>query len=80
MATMTITIPDDVKAELEKYPWVNWSEVGREYFLEKIKKEDMLKKVKQIVTKSKLTEKDADMLSDKIKGGMQRRLKEKGLV
>lgn len=36
MATITISIPDELKARLDKHPEVNWSEVLRRGFSKKV--------------------------------------------
>ena len=38
MAKMTISIPDDLRAEIEKLPWVNWSKVSANAFADTILK------------------------------------------
>ncbi len=35
MASVVLTVSDNVKKELDSFPWVNWSEIGREEFLKK---------------------------------------------
>ncbi len=35
MVSITIPLPEEVKLELDRFPWVNWSEVGREDLLRK---------------------------------------------
>jgi len=48
MATITISIPDELKAKLEKHPEVNWTEIIRRIFIKKI---EVLKKLEQIERK-----------------------------
>ena len=80
MVTVTFAIPDEVKSEMKKLSWVNWSELAREELVEEIKREEILKRFMKIISKSKFTEKDADLLSKKVKDSMHRSLKEEGLV
>ena len=35
MASLVLTVSDEVKEDLDSFPWVNWSEVGREEFIKK---------------------------------------------
>ena len=35
MACITITVEDSLKQRLSRFPWVNWSEVGREEILKR---------------------------------------------
>lgn len=48
MASVTFAIPDSIKSEMKKLPWVNWSELAREEIL---KREKLLKLLKQLVSK-----------------------------
>ncbi len=43
MASMTLSIPDDFKAELSEFSWVNWSEIAREELMKKLILEHYLK-------------------------------------
>jgi len=45
MATATLTIPDDVKEELNRFSWINWSDVARETFLRKQELEELRKRL-----------------------------------
>ena len=67
MATMTLAIPDDLKKEMDKFSIINWSAVAREAFVERISK---LRLLESITKDSKLTEKDIEELSEKIKAGI----------
>ncbi|MFH1445143.1 MAG: hypothetical protein ABIF08_01535, partial [Nanoarchaeota archaeon] len=56
MATLTLAVPEDLKQKMEAFPEMNWSEIARQAFIEKIKDLEFLKKFKE---KSKVTEQDA---------------------
>ncbi|MEK6951668.1 MAG: hypothetical protein AABX29_01505 [Nanoarchaeota archaeon] len=45
MASVTLTLPEEVKQDLDKLPWVNWSELAKEEFIKKTLQEIMLKKL-----------------------------------
>ena len=75
MPTITLTVPEEVKLELKRLAWVNWSEVAREVFLKQQKRLEALEKLEKILSKSKFTEKDADELGKKVKLAMHERLK-----
>lgn len=75
MPTVTLTVPDDVKPELNKFSWVNWSEVAREALMREEELRSAYEEFKRIVSKSKLTEKDALELSEKVKKSMHERYK-----
>lgn len=80
MPTATITLPDDVRSEMRRFSWVNWSDVAREAIKNKKNELEKLEKLKKIISKSKFTEKDAEELSKKVRESMHKRLKEKNLL
>lgn len=64
MSTITLAVPEELKQEMEESPEINWSEVARAAIKEKV---SQLKILKTIVSKSKLTEKDALELGRKLR-------------
>lgn len=64
MPTMTVRIPEDLKTEIDKHREINWSEVIRQSIWKYIHK---LELANQIASKSELTEKDVEELSNKLK-------------
>jgi len=67
MTNITLSIPSDLKSEMDSMPEINWSEIARNAISEKIAE---YKLFKSIVAKSKLTEKDALEIGRKINEGM----------
>jgi len=67
MTNITLSIPSDLKSEMDSMPEINWSEIARNAISEKIAE---YKLFKSIVAKSKLTEKDALEIGRKINKGM----------
>jgi len=63
MVSMTLSIPENMKKEMELYPEINWSAVAREAFSRKL---IILKEMNKILKKSKLTEDDALYFGKKI--------------
>ncbi|MCX6665856.1 MAG: hypothetical protein NT038_07365 [Euryarchaeota archaeon] len=80
MSSVTFTIPDEIKAEMKRFSWVNWSKLVQAEASEKISRDKALKKALRIVSKSTFTEKDADEMSDKVKRSMLKRLQKEGLL
>ncbi len=70
MSTITLSIPEDLKVEMESSPEINWSEVARAAIREKL---GQLKLLKLIAAKSKLTEKDALELGRKLRKAVHER-------
>jgi len=80
MVSITISLDDKTKKEMEKFSWINWSEVARGILLSRIKKQEKLERLKKILENSELTEKDIVELSKKARRGRFKELKKKGLV
>lgn len=73
MANITLTIPEDLREELQKHKEVNWSEVTRKAMKDHLRK---LHIAEAIASKSKFTQKDIDELDKMVKKGIA---KEHGL-
>jgi len=56
MVTMTLAVPGELRNKMELFPEINWSEVARQAFNQKINDLEFLRKFK---SKSKFTEEDA---------------------
>lgn len=72
MPTITLSVPEDLKQDMDESKDINWSEVAREAIRNKIVQ---LKILKSITSKSKLTEKDALELGRKINESLYKRYK-----
>jgi hypothetical protein len=66
MASITFAIDDELRPRIDGFPWINWSELAREEILKRLETEDKLKRLKEIVSKSQFTEKDAEELGKKV--------------
>lgn len=63
MANVTVSVNDDLKEKMSQHPEINWSEIARQAFKNKL---DDLELMEQITSKSQLTEEDIEELSEKI--------------
>ncbi|KAA0005378.1 MAG: hypothetical protein FE038_00540 [Thermoplasmata archaeon] len=63
MVSMTLSIPEELKKEMELFPEINWSVVAREAIKRKI---EILKKMNKLLEKSELTEDDAIFFGKKV--------------
>jgi hypothetical protein len=45
MASITFAVDEELKPRMERFPWVNWSEIARENLLEKEKLEELRSKL-----------------------------------
>ena len=72
MTTMTLAVPSELKNKMEKFPEMNWSEVARQAFMQRIKDLEFLKKFK---SDSTLTEEDALRLGRELNKNLAKRYK-----
>lgn len=72
MTTLTLAIPDEMKDRMDSFPEMNWSEVARQAFRQKIEDMEFLRKFKE---KSKLTETDALRLGKSINKDISNKLR-----
>ncbi len=70
MVNITLALPKELKAELQKHKEVNWSAVIRKALEEHLRKIEI---VEAIAQKSKFTKKDAEEMARKVKKEMARR-------
>jgi len=73
MPNLTISVPEELKKQLDSMPEINWSESMREFLSEKVKRAAILKKMDDMLKHSKLTEEDCLRLGDEMKEGMWKR-------
>ena len=70
MTTMTLAIPSELKNKMEGFPEMNWSEVARQAFMQRIKDLEFLRKFK---SDSTLTEEDALRLGRELNKNLAKR-------
>ncbi|MBE3135993.1 MAG: hypothetical protein IMZ43_01135 [Thermoplasmata archaeon] len=80
MVSLTLKITNDFKALIDKLTWINWSELARDEVQKKLEEERSVETFKKIIAKSRLTQEDADRLSENVKQSMHQSLKRKGLI
>ena len=64
MASLTLAIPADLRAEMSQFPEINWSEVARQAIFQKTQQ---LKQLNRLLSKSTLTARDALEIGKQIK-------------
>ena len=72
MTTMTLAVPSELKGKMEKFPEMNWSEVARQAFMQRIKDLEFLKKFK---SGSTMTEEDTLRLGRELNKNLAKRYK-----
>jgi len=75
MANMTLSIPDELHKKMKKLSEIRWSEIARRAIEQRI---DDLEVMNKIACKSKLTKKDVEEISKKIKRAASIRFNESG--
>jgi hypothetical protein len=73
MTTLSVSVPEQLKKKMTAMDEINWSAVARKAFEEKVKQIEILK---QIASKSKLTAKDAQDISNKINNSIARQFRD----
>jgi len=73
MTTMTLSVPAELKHKLEEFPEINWSEVARQAFMQKIKDLEFLKEFK---AESEMTEEEAVELGRKVRKKLAKKFRE----
>mgnify|MGYP001599866265 FL=1 len=63
MTTLTLAVPNEMKKKMDEFPEMNWSEIARQAFMQKIEDMEFLRKFKE---KSKLSETDALRLGKEV--------------
>lgn len=71
MPTVTVNVDEDLKAQMESHSEINWSEVARNAFAEKV---DDLEMMDRLSSDSELTEEDVEELAELIDGNVAERL------
>lgn len=66
MANVTLSVPDNVHKEMKRFSEIRWSEVARKAIIEKL---ETLMMAEKLASKSKLTERDVEEFSKKLKRG-----------
>ncbi len=72
MTTMTLAVPVELKEKMDSFPEMNWSEVARQAFMQKVEDMEFLRKFK---AKSRLAEADALKLGKAVSKSVSDRLR-----
>ena len=73
MTNLTLAIPDELAKKMKIFREIRWSEIARQAIEKRIQD---LEFMNHIASKSKLTEKDVEELSKKIKASAAKRFNE----
>ncbi len=70
MVNMTLAVPEELSKIMKHHVEIKWSEIARRAMWEHAKKLELMER---LVSKSKLTEKQAEEIGEKIKMGLHKR-------
>lgn len=70
MTNMTLAIPEELHELMKKHNEVKWSEVARNAMWDKATKLEIMDKM---LSRSKMTEKDVEIIGRKVKHGIAKR-------
>jgi len=70
MVSITLSVPEELKKDMDAFAEINWSAVAREAIKSKI---ELLKKFKAFTKQSTLTEEDALVLGRKVNKALAQR-------
>ena len=73
MVSITLSVPEELKQDMDKFPEMNWSAVAREAIKQKI---ILLKKFREFTRDSTMTEEDALRLGKEVNKALAKRYKE----
>jgi hypothetical protein len=71
MVSITLSVPEELKNEMDLHPELNWSEIARQAIKEKL---TILKKIDILLAESNLTEKDTISMGRKINKNIAKKL------
>jgi len=78
MATVTLTVSEQEKAEFKSLAWVNWSEATAEELDADLRRQKALQKLDKMLEKSELTDEDCIRLGRELKERVWKRHKKEG--
>jgi hypothetical protein len=80
MVSITISIDEKLKKEMQRFVWINWSEVAREIFLKRLNEQKKIDSINQLLRNSTLTDEEITELTKKTRKGRFNELNSQGLV
>ena len=70
MVSVTLSVPQELKNEMDMHPEMNWSEIARQAIKNKL---FILKKMDDLLMNSKLTQEDALIVGKKVNTAASKR-------
>ena len=73
MAAITLSVPDKLKAKMDKSDWINWSSVARHAFAETLEDVNSLKIMKRVRGISEIPESDKREVKQSVMKELERK-------
>ena len=70
MANITLSVPEEMLEKMKRHTELKWSEIARQAFEKKLKEIELMEK---LLSKSELTETDAERIGHEVKAIMRKR-------
>jgi len=70
MTNMTLSVPEDLHKKMKEHTELKWSDIARQAFEKKLREIELAEK---LLSKSELTEEDAERIGHTIKGKIRKR-------
>jgi hypothetical protein len=75
MVNMTLSLPDEFKRKMDKFAWLNWSEIARDAFVKRMRQLELLERLNKDFEKSELTDEDCISLGRKLREDIWKKYK-----
>lgn len=70
MVSLTLSVSEDLKKEMDEFPEMNWSEIARQAIRRRV---ELLRRMDKMFANSKLAEEDAIELGRRVNRGLAKR-------
>lgn len=70
VTNMTLSVPEDLHKKMRQHTELKWSDIARQAFEKKLNEIEL---AERLLSKSELTEEDAERVGHRIKGKIRRR-------
>lgn len=67
MASLTLSVTEEFKAEMRSVPWVNWSEIAREEAIKREERTKLFDELDELTKDSTITDEDCLEFAKRVK-------------
>jgi len=67
MVSVSLTVSNDLRAKMDKFSWINWSEVAREEALKQEERIELLEELEELTKDSTITDEDCERFAKRVK-------------